>query len=187
MPPVLSREEIVSIRVLAEHGVPNTEVARQLGVTEGAVRYHRRRQELGLEDGRRGKPFRASDLAEVIGHWFDERSDSKRPVNVLELFDHLVTDHGYEGSYKSVLRYVRRRFGRPAIRTLPGGRAGNLRRNGWRQRLGDPRLALLYVPGGIHAHRAAVRLGARVLEQRTGGLLRGRLGTQSTAAVHHRA
>jgi transposase len=33
------------------------------------------------------------------------------------LYGHLVEEHGYEGSYKSVVRYVRSRWGRPAIRT----------------------------------------------------------------------
>lgn len=40
-----------------------------------------------------------------------------RPINVHELHDHLVRAHGYIGSYKSVLRYVRSRWGPPPIRT----------------------------------------------------------------------
>jgi transposase len=36
---------------------------------------------------------------------------------VLELFEHLVREHGYEGSYKSVLRYVRATYPPPRMRT----------------------------------------------------------------------
>ena len=35
----------------------------------------------------------------------------------VQLHEHLVVEHGYGGSYKSVLRYVRRRWGSPKIRT----------------------------------------------------------------------
>ena len=47
MPCRLRKEEIVTIETLCEHGVPMTEIARQLGVVEGTVRYHRRRAETG--------------------------------------------------------------------------------------------------------------------------------------------
>ena len=40
----LTREDRMAIKALAQRGVSNREVARQLGVTEGTVRYHRRRE-----------------------------------------------------------------------------------------------------------------------------------------------
>jgi len=117
MAPRLSKEEVVSIQVLAKHEVRNTEIARQLGVTEGAVRYHRRREASGAVDGRRNKPHRAREMAPVIAEWFAARSEDRRPVNVVELHEHLVSEFGYAGSYQSVRRYVRQIYGSPPIRT----------------------------------------------------------------------
>jgi hypothetical protein len=53
----------------------------------------------------------------VIEHWMEQRGHGKRPVNVKDLFEHLVMEYRYLGSYKSVLRYVRTWYGRPKIRT----------------------------------------------------------------------
>lgn len=60
-----------------------------------------------MVDGRCEKPFRAEAASEVIAAWFEERRESRRPVAVVELFEHLVAEHDYECSYRSVLRYVR--------------------------------------------------------------------------------
>lgn len=117
MPCRLSREEVLTIQVLSQKQVPKRAIARQLGVSEGTVRYHLRRQDESAEDGRRGKPFKAVRWAEPIEAWCQAHEPSSRPINVRDLHDHLVAEHGYDGSYKSVLRYVRRRYGRPAKRT----------------------------------------------------------------------
>jgi transposase len=117
MPCRLRKEEIVTIQVLAQKGIPKTEVARQLGVCEGTVRYHLRRQATGAEDGRADKAFLAEVCSDAITHWIETRSEATRPVNVKELWEHLVEQYGYEGSYRSVLRYVRARYPRPRIRT----------------------------------------------------------------------
>jgi transposase len=118
--PKLSEEEKMTLRVLKDKGQSNRHVARLLDVTEGAVRYHQNRRKAGLsdEDARRDKPFEAEAYATVIREWVDvhERSGSERPVNVKELHEHLVTDHGYPHSYKSVLRYIRATFPKPRIR-----------------------------------------------------------------------
>ena len=52
MPCRLRKEEIMTIQVLAQKGIANTEVARQLGVCEGTVRYHRRRLRRGVQPKR---------------------------------------------------------------------------------------------------------------------------------------
>ena len=117
MPSRLSREEKVTIEVLAAKGQNHCEIGRTLGVTEGTVRYHLRRARSGLADGRREQAFKADAVAEVIARWMEERQGSPRPVNVRELYEHLAWEWEYEGSYRSVLRYVRRHYGRPAIRT----------------------------------------------------------------------
>ena len=117
MPQRLSKEEIVTIRVLAEKGQNHCEIARTVGVTESTVRYHLRRAADGAEDGRKNKSERAARVAEVISAWHTERGGSARPVNVQELYEHLVSEHEYSGSYQSVRRYVRRHYPKPKMRT----------------------------------------------------------------------
>jgi transposase len=116
MPSRLRREEVVTIEVLAEKGTAGREIARTLGVTEGSVRYHLRRRAEGATDGR-AKPFAAESFAGAIGAWVEAHARGQRPVNTRELHEHLVAEHGYEHSYKSVLRFVRARYPRPRVRT----------------------------------------------------------------------
>jgi transposase len=117
MPIRLRREEVVTIQVLSEKGENHCQVARVLGVTEGTVRYHLRRAAEGAEDGRRDQPFKAEAVAEVIAAWFDSHQGERRPVNVRDLYEHLLAEHAYGGSYKSVVRYTRARYPRPPMRT----------------------------------------------------------------------
>jgi Helix-turn-helix domain len=117
MPSRLRPEEIVSIQVLHQKEVPTRQIARQLGVRESTVRYHLERTKSGAIDGRKDKQFAAESFADVIGAWHAEHGRDDRPLNARDLFDHLVAHHAYGASYKSVLRYVRERFGTPKIRT----------------------------------------------------------------------
>jgi transposase len=117
MPLRLTEEEVVTIRVLAEKGQNHCQIARTVGVSEGTVRYHLRRAAEGAVDGRSQRLFEAESMAAAIAAWHEERKGDRRPVNVLELHEHLVREHGYAGSYRSVLRYVRSRYPRPKLRT----------------------------------------------------------------------
>ena len=117
MPSRLRREDVVTIQVLSEKGQNHCEIARVLGITEGTVRYHLRRAQAQAEDGRKGKVFLAESHAAVIAGWFQAHADRARPVNVQELYEHLVREHGYTGSYPSVVRYARARYPRPPLRT----------------------------------------------------------------------
>lgn len=126
----LRREEVVTIQVLKDSGQANSAIARTLGVTEGTVRHHLRRR--GCADGRQHKPLKAQAVAAAIQHWAQAaRGDGpeSRPLNVRALYDWLVLEQGYEGSYKSVLRYVRVQFPKPKLRpfrrveTPPGAQA----------------------------------------------------------------
>jgi transposase len=116
MPCRLRREEVVSIQVLARKGLKKTAIARTLGVTEGTVRYHVRQGAQEREDGRR-KPFKAASLADRIRAWHEAHEADRRPVNLRDLYEHLVVEAGYPGSYNSVRRYVRRLYPPPKIRT----------------------------------------------------------------------
>ncbi len=106
----------MTIEVLHERGCSNREIARQLGIRESAVRYRLKRLAEGARDGRSGKPFLAEAVHEVIAEWL-EASSGGRGVNLQELHEFLVEEHGYTGSSKSVQRYVRARFPRPKVRS----------------------------------------------------------------------
>lgn len=119
----------MTIEVLHERGVPNRAIARQLGVDEKAVRYrlaHPRRP--GEPDGR-AKLHRAQALGGVIEAWVAPKLAGERPVNLAELHAWLRAEHGYEGSLRSLERYVRAKFARPKLRarrrieTPPGAQA----------------------------------------------------------------
>jgi transposase len=119
MPAKLRAEEIVTLKVLHDKGQSHCQIAQTLGVSEGTVRYHLRRQ--GKPDGRQNKPRKADALAEAIAHWLDTQqhegvADGQRPGNILALYDWLRREHGYTGSYKSVLRFVRDRYPKPRLR-----------------------------------------------------------------------
>src|SRR5271154_1881566 len=118
----LKPEEIVTLKVLKQKGQSNMQIAQALGVTEGTVRYHVRRAD--QPDGRQNKPRTADAFAAVIEDWLlldqiqeggklpDDVIDLAypRPANVHALHDWLRQEHGYTGSYKSVLRFVRARY-----------------------------------------------------------------------------
>src|SRR6516165_9506227 len=119
MAPKLTPEEIVTLQVLKRKGQLNTQIAHTLGISEGAVRYHWRRQ--GQTDRRKDKPRKADGLAPLIEHQIQlqhgDRPDAAyRPVNVRALYDWLRQEHAYGGSYKSVLRFIRARYPKPRLR-----------------------------------------------------------------------
>jgi len=117
MPCRLSKEEIVTLRVSGQKGWKKTEIAEALGVSEGTVRYHLRRMAQGKEDGRGNKEPKAVTVSGWISAWVEARREGRRPVNVQELYEGLVEEVGYAGSYKSVVRYMRDVYGKPRIRT----------------------------------------------------------------------
>lgn len=116
----LTLEQIVTIEVLLDKGQSASEVARLLGVTEGAVRYHRRRASQEASDGRKKAPLvEALGLVGAIDAWWKAQVavlGPDRPPNVEALHQRLVADYGYEGSYKSIRKFVRSRFGAPPRR-----------------------------------------------------------------------
>ena len=118
----LTREQIVAIAVLQERGQSQSQTARVLGVSEGAVRYHLRRAREGATDGRQ-KPAQIEQLglAEAVAHWWQAQLEilgQHRPPSVQLLQEFLRAEYGYNGSYKSVRKFVRARYGRPPIRTF---------------------------------------------------------------------
>src|SRR5262249_28770985 len=112
----LSPEEIVTPSVLEQQGQSNVQIAQALGVCEGTIRSHARPKH--KPDGRANGPRKADPLAEPIAHWLapgqpGDADAPPRPANVHALRDWLAAEHGYQGSYRSVLRFVRARHPKP--------------------------------------------------------------------------
>ncbi len=105
----------MTIKLLAQKGHQKRQIARMLGVSEGTVRYHLRQLVAGAEDGRARQPFRAAEVSGAIAHYLESLDDGD-PVNLAVLHEYLVTEHGYEGSLRSVQRYFRANFPRPRRR-----------------------------------------------------------------------
>src|SRR5689334_19151057 len=123
----LDREARVTIKTLAARGASNAAVARLLGVSEGAVRYHLARLAAGAVDGRGTKPFKATSFAAAIEQWREVQEDGA--INLAALHEWLVAEHGYDGSLRSVQRFWAKRYPVPTIRarrrveTPPGAQA----------------------------------------------------------------
>jgi transposase len=144
----LTKEQIVTIEVLHQRGQSQSQTARLLGVCEGTVRYHLRRARGAVADGRQ-KPSRIEQLGldQVVAHWWQAQVESlgdDRPPSVQVLYDFLRAAHGFDGSYKSVRKFVRARFGRPRVRpfrrieTPPGAQTQSDWGEFRRVDLGDP-------------------------------------------------
>jgi transposase len=121
----LDIEGRTAMAVLLERGHSQSAVARLLGVTEGTVRYHRKRGAVAAVDGRSKQELKAAAHAEAIAFWRDQQEDGG--VNLAALHDWLRREHGYDGSLRSVQRYWRRTFPAPGIRArrrveTPAGR-----------------------------------------------------------------
>lgn len=108
---------------MIERGVSIRQMARQLGVRESALRYRLRRRRQGAADGRSCKPT-ALDTFETVVHTVLERLEDVRitgegrPAQARQVYELLCRDHGFIGSYKSVVRHIRRRYGVPPVRAL---------------------------------------------------------------------
>jgi transposase len=122
----LRPEEIVTIQVLAQQGMAKRAIARQLGLDESSVRYQLERVAKSRSDGRKAKGRKADPYEAWILHWIEAHKTRTGHINVAELYDDLVEQHGYGGSYRSVLRWIQARYPRKKIRayrrieTVPG-------------------------------------------------------------------
>jgi hypothetical protein len=144
----LDLESRMTIKALLGKGVAACEVARLLGVTEGAVRYHVRRMQAGATDGRSAQPMKAESMAEAIDHWREQQGEGG--LNLAALHEWLQREHGYGGSLRSVQRCWMRRYPRPLLRARR--RVETPGRGADAGRLG----ALPWGRGRRRAHRLAV-------------------------------
>ena len=116
----LSKDEIVTLQVLRQKGETNQAIAERLGISEGTVRYHLKRASQQASDGRaKLSQIQKLQLQQVVEHWWQDQRQAlpaERPPNVQQLWNYLVDEHNYGGSYKSVLKYVRVHFPKAASR-----------------------------------------------------------------------
>lgn len=113
--------------VLLEQGHSQSAVARLLAVSEGTVRYHRKRMRGAVVDGRSKQVPKAAGFSDEIEAWRSQQAGGR--INLALLHDWLSREHGYTGSLKSVQRYWKRTYPAPKIRarrrveTPPGAQA----------------------------------------------------------------
>lgn len=101
--------------VLLEQGHSQSAVARLLGVSEGTVRYHRKRMRGAVVDGRSKQVPKAASFTDVIETWRSQHAGGR--INLAVLHDWLCREHGYTGSLKSVQRHWKRTYPAPKIRS----------------------------------------------------------------------
>ena len=122
----LGLEARMVIKELARREVSNSEIARKLGVQEGAVRYHLRRMAEGAIDGRALQAHLASGWKDKIEEWLRSEVSATEQLNLAALHEYLVGEHRYPGSLRSLQRYFRahlpppKRRARRRVETPPG-------------------------------------------------------------------
>jgi transposase len=106
----LDRCEVHYIMSQDEVKQSNIQIAEILGVTEGAIRYRKKREASGESDHRKEKPSELIKFTEVISDWVrDSEEDRKRPA--LKIFyNRLIEHYGYKYSYDALRRYMRKHF-----------------------------------------------------------------------------
>lgn len=108
--PKLERSTIDFIMKMKDVNYSNCEIARKLGVTEGAIRYRIKREKSGKPDGRKDKPSMLDQYLDVISRWIDSYEDKPKRPALIKLFDILSKYHDYRGSYDLLRKYVIKRF-----------------------------------------------------------------------------
>jgi hypothetical protein len=88
----------------------NSEIARKLGITEGAVRYRLKRAASNRSDGRSQKISGLGKYHEVISVWLEEQHGTRHHPTLKLLYETLVTYHNCRHSYDALRRYVRKYF-----------------------------------------------------------------------------
>lgn len=123
----LGKEQIMVAADMVRKGTSVRQVACQMGVSEGALRYRLKKRaeeaEVPQPDGRSLQPTATDGYADAIRGILEAAADARlsgegRPMQARRIFDLLVRDHGYGGSYQAVVRHLRRTYGVPQLRAL---------------------------------------------------------------------
>ncbi len=124
----LKEHHIMCAEELANHKSVR-DIASTFGVDESTLRYRLERHKGGSVDGRSLQQEACAPYDPVILDWIQQQEERKPGIRrepIRLLYETLQVDYGYEGSYKSVVRYIRRRAGQPTeqpfrrVETKPG-------------------------------------------------------------------
>src|SRR5690554_6897292 len=161
---------------MVHKGTSVRQVARQMGVSEGALRYRlKKRAEGPGPDGRALQPTATDGYEDAIRAILEAAEDARltgegRPMQARRVYDLLVRDYGYSGSYQAVVRHLRRTYGVPKLRALrrvetpPGVQA----QHDWFEvpaRVAGERLSLPVLVGTLSHSRARFPWVSRTADQ----------------------
>lgn len=99
------------IRILDARGVSWREIARQLGVSRDTVRKYATMEDCSPKPAvRKGRRSLIDAHSETVDSWLaaDRLMPRKQRHTARRVYDRLVEEEGFQGSYSSVQRYVRR-------------------------------------------------------------------------------
>lgn len=106
-------DKIQDIRTMCRRGLSVAEVARRTGVSEPTVRKYRDMEDLSPEPPRKtgGESELLAPYVATVDRWLadDARYWRKQRHTAVRVYVRLRDEEGYEGSYSTVQRYVRRR------------------------------------------------------------------------------
>lgn len=121
------RAHVMIAREMIDRDVPVRRVAAQLGVDESTLRYHLERDP-NAPDGRRARATALDGWEERVRAVLERFGDRRVSVRTSEtgasacpsrvVYDILVREYGFPGSYQAVRRHLRRQFGPPAVQAV---------------------------------------------------------------------
>jgi len=106
----LTLDDIVFIMKMKKVRYSNREIARKLGVAEGAIRYRIKCEQSGKKDGRKNKSSELDRYRATTDQWIKDYKDDRRRPTIKTLHEWLQTRHGYQGSYDAFRRYIGKHF-----------------------------------------------------------------------------
>ncbi len=164
-------------QAMVGRGTSVRRVAKQMGVTEGALRYRLKKRTAGeVADGRARKATALDGYEAAVETILERLGDARvsggegRPAQARLVYEALARDHGFRGSYRSVVRHLARRYGKPRVRALrrvetpPGVQAQH---DWWEERVmvGGVQVLLYFLVGVLSHSRARFCWASRACDQ----------------------
>lgn len=107
---MLNMSQINHIRDLSAHDYSISDIHRMTGVDRKTIRKYLNMKNFSPETPQTEKrPSKLDPYKEIIDGWLEEdkRNGYKQRHTAKRIYDRLVAEHGYEGSYNIVQRYVK--------------------------------------------------------------------------------
>jgi transposase len=107
---ILDQTQMECIMKKDNLNLSNVELARRLNVSEGSIRYHRKKEK--KEDGRKSRFSCVSNFIKPIQNWVNENQsrDRQKRDTVLSLYDKLSAYHQFSLSYDALRRYIKKQY-----------------------------------------------------------------------------